>query len=275
MAFEKLTEDLNIIQKLDDEPNDVGGLSSDELKAEFDRSGLTIQTFINSLVDALNAVTAAASVGFTAITGVDATDVQGAIARLQQNIVESQQGAVADGSITTQKLADLAVTTAKLSELAVTTANLADLAVTTAKIANGAVTAGKLGAGSVTEAKIGTAAVTEDKISAGAVTAAKIGASAVTSQKIEKGAVSYVVTTSIPASSFVGDHTAVIPVIGVSANDSVIMDVNPSISYALAEKQIEAWGKVYKATVGDSEITFELSDGHDVEIPIKLLCVRK
>lgn len=175
MAFEKLTEDLNIIQKLDDEPNDVGGLSADELKAEFDRAGLTIQTFINSLVDALNAVTAAASVGFTAITGVDATDVQGAIARLQQNIVESQQGAVADGSITTQKLADLAVTTEKLSELAVTTAKLADLAVTSAKIANGAVTADKLGTGAVTEAKIGSSAVTAEKISAGAVGNSKLG----------------------------------------------------------------------------------------------------
>lgn len=39
--------DLNIIQKLDDEPNDVGGLTSAELKAEFDKAGNTIKTYIN------------------------------------------------------------------------------------------------------------------------------------------------------------------------------------------------------------------------------------
>ena len=39
--------DLNIIQKLDDEPNDVGGLTSAELKAKFDEAGNTIKNYIN------------------------------------------------------------------------------------------------------------------------------------------------------------------------------------------------------------------------------------
>jgi hypothetical protein len=40
MAIEltRLTDDLNVIQKLDDEPNDVGGLSAAELKAKFDEA---------------------------------------------------------------------------------------------------------------------------------------------------------------------------------------------------------------------------------------------
>ena len=42
-----LDGDLAIIQKLDDEPNDVEGLTSDQLKAKFDQSGLTIQKYIN------------------------------------------------------------------------------------------------------------------------------------------------------------------------------------------------------------------------------------
>lgn len=42
-----LNGDLNIIQKLDDEPNDVGGLTSAQLKAKFDESGLIIQKYIN------------------------------------------------------------------------------------------------------------------------------------------------------------------------------------------------------------------------------------
>ena len=47
MSLEKLTKDLNIVQKLDDEPNDVGGLSASELKKKFDEGSLTIQEYIN------------------------------------------------------------------------------------------------------------------------------------------------------------------------------------------------------------------------------------
>ena len=40
-------DDMDIIAKLDDEPNAVGGLSAAELKAEFDRPGKTIQNYLN------------------------------------------------------------------------------------------------------------------------------------------------------------------------------------------------------------------------------------
>jgi len=40
-------EDMVIIQKLDDEPNDVGGLTAAELKAEFDRGGEQTKKYIN------------------------------------------------------------------------------------------------------------------------------------------------------------------------------------------------------------------------------------
>lgn len=47
LTIELMGDDLVIIQKLDDEPNDVGGLSADELKATFDQAGLLIQKYIN------------------------------------------------------------------------------------------------------------------------------------------------------------------------------------------------------------------------------------
>lgn len=47
VQIDPLTKDLNIIQKLDDEPNDVGGLSAAELKAKFDEAGNIIKDFIN------------------------------------------------------------------------------------------------------------------------------------------------------------------------------------------------------------------------------------
>ena len=54
MAIKQLTDDLNIIQKLDDEPNDVGGLTAQELKTAFDEAGNTIQQYINgTLIPAL------------------------------------------------------------------------------------------------------------------------------------------------------------------------------------------------------------------------------
>lgn len=47
MALQKFTDDMHIIAKLDDEPNDVGGLTADELKAKFDEGGVTLQRYIN------------------------------------------------------------------------------------------------------------------------------------------------------------------------------------------------------------------------------------
>lgn len=54
LEIQLLDGDLNIIQKLDDEPNDVGGLTSAELKAKFDESGNIIKKYINeTLIPAL------------------------------------------------------------------------------------------------------------------------------------------------------------------------------------------------------------------------------
>lgn len=47
LEIQLLDGDLDIIQKLDDEPNDVGGLTSAELKAKFDESGNIIKKYIN------------------------------------------------------------------------------------------------------------------------------------------------------------------------------------------------------------------------------------
>lgn len=47
VQIDPLTKDLNIIQKLDDEPNDVGGMSAQELKETFDRAGNLIKEYIN------------------------------------------------------------------------------------------------------------------------------------------------------------------------------------------------------------------------------------
>lgn len=57
IELEYLNGDLNIIQKLDDEPNDVGGLTSSQLKAKFDEAGNAIKDYINN--DLIPAIIAA------------------------------------------------------------------------------------------------------------------------------------------------------------------------------------------------------------------------
>jgi hypothetical protein len=47
MSLTKFTGDVNVVSTLPDEPNDVGGLSSAELKAKFDAAGASLKTFLN------------------------------------------------------------------------------------------------------------------------------------------------------------------------------------------------------------------------------------
>ena len=47
MALAKCEKDMAIISALDDEPNDVGGLTAAELKAKFDEGGQAIKQFLN------------------------------------------------------------------------------------------------------------------------------------------------------------------------------------------------------------------------------------
>ena len=207
----KLLTDLYIISLLDDEPNDVGGMSSAELKAKFDEAANTIKTYINeSLIPELAGTNGAESVGIDTVPGLTGVStVQAALAKIEEQMAEMTQGAVADESITTAKLAALAVTSAKLAaaavetdkiqdgavtsvklaDLAVTAARLADLAVETAKIKDKAVTTEKIADKAVTTAQLGDASVGTAQLDALSVTAAKLAALAVDTAKINAGAV--------------------------------------------------------------------------------------
>jgi len=50
MALSRFEKDMQIIQALDDEPNDVGGMSSTELKATFDEGGEAVKEFLNGVL---------------------------------------------------------------------------------------------------------------------------------------------------------------------------------------------------------------------------------
>lgn len=66
MEFSQFTKDMAIIQQLDDEPNDVGGLTAQQLKAKFDEAGEAVKTFLNeSLLPQLASNSAAEALGAT------------------------------------------------------------------------------------------------------------------------------------------------------------------------------------------------------------------
>lgn len=210
MSIPVYSTDTNVIQKLDDRPNDTGGLSASALKAKFDEGSGDIKTYINDvLLPFLESASAAGNLGVDTITGIVADTIQEALEAIVQSMQDITQGSVADGSITEAKLAAGAVTGAKLANsavdgskladgsvgsgkiaaLAVTTAKIAMLAITTALIADGAVTADKIANSGVTTAKIANAAVDNTKLAEAAVTAVKIAAGAVSSTKLADGAV--------------------------------------------------------------------------------------
>lgn len=199
MALPTCNEDMNIISKLDDEPNDVGGLSAASLKAKFDLAGNLLKKAINDLVAALGNNAAAKNIGFAPTTAVNKTNVQDAIENVQSQIADVSQSGIADASVTAAKIADGAVGTAALADAAVTYDKIKDKAVGSAKLADNGVSAKKIASnavqerhifdGSVTEGKIGYGAVTANKISDGAVTQSKLAAESVSSEKIAAGAV--------------------------------------------------------------------------------------
>ena len=199
MALPTCNEDMNIISKLDDEPNDVGGLSAASLKAKFDLAGNLLKKALNDLVAALGNNAAAKNIGFAPTTAVNKTNVQDAIENVQSQIADVSQSGIADASVTAAKIADGAVGTAALADAAVTYDKIKDKAVGSAKLADNAVSANKIASnavqerqifdGSVTEGKIGYGAVTANKIYDGAVTQSKLAAESVSSEKLAPNAV--------------------------------------------------------------------------------------
>lgn len=309
MALTQLTTDLNIIQALDDEPNDVGGLTAAQLKAEFDKAGNAIKTYINgTLIPELAGATGAPAIGIDAIEDMTATTVQGALEELRQAVNSAVAANLTPGSVltthlatdavTNAKLADdavhadniddgavgtaalaaTAVTTAKIADSAVTTVKINDAAVTNAKLADNAVTSGKILDNAVTVGKLGSACVNSSKLATDAVTTDKIFDGNVTRAKLALNAVSNLYTTTI-TTSWTGDaapYSQSITVNGLLASDTPIIDIAPSSTYADAQNQMDAWAEIYKFSVlADNTLTVYANSETTTAIPIQILCVRR
>ena len=295
----KLLADLYIISLLDDEPNDVGGMSSAELKAKFDEAANTIKTYINeSLIPELAGDTGAASVGISTVPGLTGiSTVQAALAKIEEQMAEMTQGAVADESITTVKLAMLAVTTAKLADLCVTGGKIADGAVGSDKVALLAVLTKHLADKCVEESKIGDKAVAQrcigdkvigaqqladkcvgsDQVDDLAIPERCLAAGAVSGAKIKAHAVSvdYTATLDTSWSGDAAPYTKEQTVDGITAEDRPLIDLVPSETLADAEEQGNAWALVYRAVTAENKITFYAKNKPAVSLPLQIRCIRK
>lgn len=155
MALTPFSEDVEIISKLSDLPNDTDGLTPAELKARFDLAGKRIKQYINeTLLAELGGTTGAGNVGVDKVNGTDlGTTIQAALGNLAKQIADAAVGTIPDKSLGEAKFADLAVSTRVLGELAVTAAKIAAAAVTEEKLATGSVTSTKIATGAVTNEK--------------------------------------------------------------------------------------------------------------------------
>ena len=180
--FNKFTEGLDIISELPDKPLEgAGKISVAELKAKFDLAGKKLATFVNGLIEALAAGTAAANIG----------------------------AQVTNGGQTTNTTVQAALTTLfnKSSE-----------------------------------------------------------------------AVSTEYTAALAADGWTGEaapYTQAVTISGVLANDSPIIDLVPSETYADAVAQDEQWGQIYKAVATANTITFYAKEAPTVALTFKARCIRK
>lgn len=110
MALTRFTDDIEIIQKLSDLPNDDDGLSADELKEQFDLPVILLKAFINgTLLPEIEAIVAAAASGISPITGLSGLSiVDGSIPSTKLKTTEGQE------AVTTEAIRNSAVTYEKL-----------------------------------------------------------------------------------------------------------------------------------------------------------------
>ena len=126
------------------------------------------------------------------------TNAKIAVAAIQGDVI-------AAGAITEQKLGVDAVTNAKLADNAVQTAQISANAITTAKIANDAVTNALIATDAVNQDSIAANSVTATQIVAGTITASEIASNAITTAKINAGAIT---TAKINAGAITADEIA-------------------------------------------------------------------
>ena len=254
MALPIFEENLDIIASLNDEPNDVDGLTAEELKAKFDEGSKLIANYINeTLIPKVESDIESAALGITTGGGIDG-------------------GSLKDGSIPGSKLANGSIDNSRLGLNAVKSDNLADASVNVFKLADSSVTEKKISNGAVTSKKIAAEAVNADHLFPGAVVNDKIATNAVTADKIASGAVSEVYYVELGTFSGVAaPYTKTVAVTGLPDSDRIVADLVCSDDWVTAEAEEEAFGKIVKINASEGAITAYAKEKIDIQLKLKLL----
>lgn len=171
----------------------------------------TLSGVVSTIGDALTALqgkAGAGRIGFTRTAAIDRENVQDAIECVQAQLVNVSQGGIADGAVTSEKVATGAIGTAAIADAAVTYDKIKDKAVGSAKLADNAVSAQKIASNAVQERQIFDGSVTQSKLAAESVSSAKLAPNAVTNEKV--GDKALVESLPVTASSDVAESAVTV-----------------------------------------------------------------
>ena len=237
MSIPTLNTDLSIIQKLDDYPNDIGGLSAAQLKAKFDEGVLALQTYINTvLIPAL----IASNVSFTPTAAVDAETVQAAIENVQAQLAGISAGTIPNNTIGMEKLT-------KTVQNAIASGGGAATAVT-----------------SLSEIVSETVAVTNENTTAiAAINAENVNRDAEIAKIGDKAEKSKGATFVLTAAGWAENKQTVAINIGAGRNDAVGLDTSATL--AQWQEAAKCGVKVYSAN--EEGITFSCETVPTLDLP--------
>lgn len=176
-----------------------------------DYINVTLSGVVSTLGDTLTALqgkAGAGRIGFTKTAAIDRENVQDAIECVQAQLVNVSQGGIADGAVTSEKVATGAIGTAAIADAAVTYDKIKDKAVGSAKLADNGVSAKKIASNAVQERHIFDGSVTQSKLAAESVSSAKLAPNAVTNEKIGDKALAE--TLTVTASSDVAESAVTV-----------------------------------------------------------------
>lgn len=176
-----------------------------------DYINVTLSGVVSTLDDTLTALqgkAGAGRIGFTKTAAIDRENVQDAIECVQAQLVNVSQGGIADGAVTSEKVAAGAIGTAAIADAAVTYDKIKDKAVGSAKLADNGVSAKKIASNAVQERHIFDGSVTQSKLAAESVSSAKLAPNAVTNEKV--GDKALVESLPVTASSDVAESAVTV-----------------------------------------------------------------
>ena len=171
----------------------------------------TLSGVVSTLGDTLTALqgkAGAGRIGFTKTAAIDRENVQDAIECVQAQLVNVSQGGIADGAVTSEKVATGAIGTAAFGHPTFPCAKIKDKAVGSAKLADNAVSAKKIASNAVQERQIFDGSVTQSKLAVESVSSAKLAPNAVTNEKV--GDKALVESLPVTASSDVAESAVTV-----------------------------------------------------------------